>query len=230
MFKQLDGRILVGGVIIAVLIVCGIFVYSQWSYNRFADEIGETPQSQPTVANKSNPTSTKIMQKANKANKANTNSDDKNQPIKEIPQNLSIEEKQISDENTDTSAPTTAFDSAQLLSAFGMPEEITSILDGNSEEGELEQAEEHIKEKFGQSPAVEAIIDQLKNMSGRPVELNELTDLFEAWVQVLPEEEQKTRRQLMNAISQLNQIKELGSDDAPTIIEIEVGETEDADK
>ena len=227
MFKQLDGRIIIGGVIIAVLIICGIFVYSQWSYNRFADEIGETPQSQPTVANKSNPTSAKIMQKANKAN---TNSDDKNQLIKEIPQNLSIEEKQISEENSDTSTPTTDFDPTQFLSAFGVPEEITSILDGNSEEGELEQAEEQLKEKFGQSPAVEAIIDQLKNMSGRPVELNEITALFEAWIQVLPEEDQKTRRQLMNAISQLNQIKELGSGDAPTVIAIEVGETEDADK
>ena len=227
MFKQLDGRILVGGVIIAVLIIGGIFVYSQWSYNRFADEIGETPQSQPTVANKSNPTSTKIMQKANKAK---TNSDDKNQPIKEIPQNLSIEEKQISEENSDTSTPTTDFDPTQFLSAFGVPEEITSILDGNSEEGELEQAEEQLKEKFGQSPAVEAIIDQLKNMSGRPVELNEITALFEAWIQVLPEEDQKTRRQLMNAISQLNQIKELGSGEAPTTIAIEVGETEDSDK
>jgi len=82
MFKQLDGRIIIGGVIFAVLIIGGIFVYSQWSYNRFADEIGETPQSQPTVANKSNPTSAKIMQKTNKAN---TNSDDNNQTIKEIP-------------------------------------------------------------------------------------------------------------------------------------------------
>ena len=227
MFKQLDGRILIGGVIIAVLIIGGIFAYSQWSYNRFVDEIGDSPPSQTAIANESNPTSTEIMQKPDKAN---TKSADLNQPIIETTQDIPIEEKQISEDNTDTSTPTTAFDSAQLLSAFGMPEEITSILDGNSEEGELEQAEEHIKEKFGQSPAVEAIIDQLKNMSGRPVELNELTDLFEAWVQVLPEEEQKTRRQLMNAISQLNQIKELGSDDAPTIIEIEVGETEDADK
>ena len=227
MFKELDGRIIIGGVIIAVLIIGGIFVYSQWSFNRFADEIGETPQSQPTVANKNNPTSAKIMQKPNKAN---TNSNDKNQLIKEIPQNLSIEEKQISEENTDTSATTTDFDPTQFLSAFGMPEEITSILDGNSEEGELEQAEEQLKEKFGQSPAVEAIIDQLKNMSGRPVELNEITELFEAWIQVLPEEDQKTRRQLMNAITQLNQLKELGSDETPTIIAIEVGETEDADK
>ncbi len=227
MFKELDGRIIIGGIIMAVLIIGGIFVYSQWSYNRFADEIGETPQSQPTVANKNNPTSTEIMQKPNKAK---TISDDKNQPIKEIPQNLSIEEKQISEENSDTSTPTTDFDPTQLLSAFGMPEEVTTLLDENSEEGEFEQAEEHIKEKFGQSPAVEAIIDQLKNMSGRPVELNELTALFEAWIQVLPEEEQKTRRQLMNAISQLNQLKELGGDEVPTIIAIEVGETGNADK
>ena len=227
MFKQLDGRIIIGGVIIAVLIIGGIFVYSQWSYNRFADEIGETPQSQPTVANKSNPTSAKIMQKTNKAN---TNSDDNNQTIKENPQNLSIEEKQILKENSDTSTPTTEFDPTQFLSAFGVPEEITTLLNEETEEGELEQAEEQLKEKYGQSPAVEAIIDQLKNMSGRPVELNEITALFEAWIQVLPEEEQKTRRQLMNAISQLNQIKEVGRGEAPTVIAIEVGETEDADK
>ncbi|MCG9128577.1 hypothetical protein JT359_13340 [Candidatus Poribacteria bacterium] len=67
-------------------------------------------------------------------------------------------------------------------------------------------------------------------MSGRPVELSEITSLFEAWIQVLPEEEQKTRRQLMNTISQLNEIKELDDNEVPAIISIEVGETEDAEE
>jgi hypothetical protein len=233
MFKQLDGRIIIGGVIIAVLIIGGIFVYSQWSFNRFADEIGEPPQSQPTVANKNNPTSTGIM---TTPHKANTNSDDKNQLVKEVPQNLSIEDKQISEEDSVITTSTTEFDPTQLLSAFGVPEEITTLLDEEAEEGELKQAEEQLKEKFGQSPEVEAIIDRFKQLSGGPVALDDITGLFEDWIQVLPEEDQKTRSQLMNALTQLNQIqeslnqgKEAGSEE-PLIIEIAVDGMEDVDK
>lgn len=219
MFKELDGRIFVGGVIIAVLIIGGIFVYSQWSYNRFADEIGESSPSQTTIEDRNNLTTTEINKNSEIVN---ANSTDLNQPlpIKETTKNIPTEEMQVSEENTDTSTPAPDFDPTQLLSAFGMPEEITTLLDENNEEGEFERAEEHIKEKFGQSPAVEAIIDRLKQMSAGPVALDDITALFEDWMQVLPEEEQKTRRQLMNALTQLNQIKDLGSEAPPTIISI----------
>lgn len=219
MFKQFDGRIFVGGVIFAVLIIGGIFVYSQWSYNRLADEIGESHPSQTTIEDKNKLTTTEINKNSEIVN---ANSTDLNQPlpIKETTQNIPTEEMQVSEENTDTSTPTPDFDPTQLLSAFGMPEEITTLLDENHEEGEFERAEEHIKEKFGQSPAVEAIIDRLKQMSAGPVALDDITALFEDWMQVLPEEEQKTRRQLMNALTQLNQIKDLGSEAPPTIISI----------
>lgn len=227
MFKHLDGRIIIGGVIIAVLIIGGIYVYSQWSFNRFADEIGESPPPQMTIVDKNKLATSEIK---NKTKIVDTNSTVLNQSSKKRIENIPIEEKQISEENSDTSTSTTEFDTTQLLSAFGVPEEITTLLDEETQDGEHELAEEQLKEKYGNSPAVDAIIEDLKAMSGRPVGLSEITSLFEAWIQVLPEEEQKTRRQLMNSITQLNQIKELGSDNVPTIITIEVGETEDTDK
>lgn len=47
-------------------------------------------------------------------------------------------------------------------------------------------------------------------MSGGPVEIEDITELFEAWIQVLPEEQQENRRHLMNVITKLNQIKAQG--------------------
>lgn len=195
MFREFEGRILVGGVIIAVLFIGGIFIYSKWSYTRFADEIGEPPLPQTKTADKIHPITTEVKKQSEIIN---VDSENSKQSINETNENIPTK-GQVSKENTNTSIVTTEFDPTQLLSTFGMPEEITSLLDQNAEEGEFEKAEEHIKEKFGQSPAVDAIIDQLKNLSGRPVQLNELTELFETWIQVLPEEEQKTRRQLKNS-------------------------------
>ena len=48
-------------------------------------------------------------------------------------------------------------------------------------------------------------MDKLKQMSGGPVELDDLTTLFEAWIQVLPEEQQENRRQLMRVLMMLRQ-------------------------
>ena len=58
-------------------------------------------------------------------------------------------------------------------------------------------------------------------MSGGPVKLDDLTELFEAWIRVLPEEEQGTRRQLMDVLTQLHQAKALGAD-AEVDIEVHV--------
>ena len=45
-----------------------------------------------------------------------------------------------------------------------------------------------------------------------------LTGLFEAWIQVLPpEEDRENRRQLMNVIAQLNQVKALGGNSEANI-------------
>ncbi|MCG9128576.1 hypothetical protein JT359_13335 [Candidatus Poribacteria bacterium] len=154
MFKKLDGRIIIGGVIMAVLIVGGIFVYSQWSYDRFADEIGESPSPQTIKADKNKLASSDIK---NKTKRVDANSTVLNQSSKKITEKIPTEEKQVSVENTNIPIPAIEFDPTQLLSAFGMPEEVTSLLDEEIEEGEFEQAEEHLKGKYGNSPAVEAI-------------------------------------------------------------------------
>ena len=54
-------------------------------------------------------------------------------------------------------------------------------------------------------------MDKLKQMSGGPVELDDLTALFEAWIQVLPEVQQENRRQLMRVLTMLRQSKGQGA-------------------
>ena len=66
-------------------------------------------------------------------------------------------------------------------------------------------------------------------MSGRPVQLEEVTALFEAWIQVLPEEQHESRRQLMNVLTQINQVKALGGD-GPVHISIQVQEPENVEE
>ena len=113
---------------------------------------------------------------------------------------------------TETSESTAEFDATPLLSAFGLPEEVKTLFDENADTADFEEAEAYLVEEYGQSPEVEAIIDRLKQMSGGPVKLDDLTELFDAWIRVLPEAEQENRRQLMNVLTQLNQAKALGTD------------------
>lgn len=115
-------------------------------------------------------------------------------------------------EMTETSESTAEFDATPLLSAFGLPEEVKTLFDENADTADFEEAEAYLVEEYGQSPEVEAIIDRLKQMSGGPVKLDDLTELFDAWIRVLPEAEQENRRQLMNVLTQLNQAKALGTD------------------
>ena len=112
------------------------------------------------------------------------------------------EDKEVSAEITEESE----FDPTHLLPAFGLPEEVASLLDGETEEEDFAKAQAYLQEKYGQSSEVEAIVDKLKQMSGGPVELDDLTALLEAWIQVLPEEQQENR-QLMRVLTMLRQNK-----------------------
>ncbi|RKU26955.1 hypothetical protein C6497_12995 [Candidatus Poribacteria bacterium] len=217
MFKELDGRIFVGGVIFAVLIVGGIYVYTQWSYNRFADEIGAEPQS--TSTNESIQETGKITSsdqvKATRSPKSdNENLKGKQKYTVETESTHITEDTAASGEKTEASE----FDASSLLSAFGIPEEVTSLLDENVEEADFEKAQAHFSEKYGESPEVEAIMDRLKQMSGGPVSLDALTDLFEAWVEVLPEDQQENRQQLMGILTVLNRVKDKGDSASAHIV------------
>ena len=75
---------------------------------------------------------------------------------------------------------------------------------------------------------LKAIIDKLRQMSGGSVKLDDLTELFEAWILVLPEGEQESRRQLMDVLTQLYQAKTFGGN-AEMSIEVQVIEMDDSD-
>lgn len=199
MLKQFELRILAGAIIIAILFIGGIYLYSKWNFNRFSADLGGSPTSttasQSALVNKTDPST---VQDKQLLEKVNINSTDINhQPSDETKQ-----------ENT--SEPSSEFDPNQLLSAFGMPDEVKSLLDENADEKDFEKAQKHLTERYGESPEVEAIMDKLKQMSGGPVELEDITELFEAWIQVLPEDQQENRRQLMGVLKVLNQAKAQG--------------------
>ena len=228
MFKQFDYKILCGTLFIGVLFVVGSYIYTQKSYEHFLIEIGESPKntkpSEPlseklSVTSTDQPKSRKLK-KVDKQNKIV-----EQKPIVETASIVTDEAKESSTEKVGTSE----FDAASLLSAFGLPEEVQSILDEDANEEDFEKAQAHIEEAYGDTPEVKAIIDKLKQMSRGPVALDDLTELFEAWIQVLPEDQQETRRQLMHALTQLNMAKTLGGSEAPAIIEIEVTEIESLD-
>ena len=124
-------------------------------------------------------------------------------------------------EEIEVSEPTSEFDATPLLSAFGLPEEVTSLFDEDADEVDFDEAQTHLIEEYGPSPEVEAIIDKLKQMSGGPVKLDDLTELFETWIQVLPETDQENRRQLIDVLTQLYEAKTLGAD-AEVSIEVHV--------
>ena len=96
------------------------------------------------------------------------------------------------------------------MSAFGIPEEVTILLDEDVEEKDFEKVEAYLTEKYGQSSEVDPIMEKLKQMSGGPVELDDVTELFEAWIEILPEEQRENRRQLMGVLTLLNEAKARG--------------------
>ena len=204
MFKQLDLKVIVGVAIIAIFLLASIYLYSQWSYKRFTLELGEPPQS--TTASQSVSPSEQ-SNSTQSPESVNGNHEVKPEPTVESEPIDITEDKKVSAEITEESE----FDPTPLLSAFGLPEEVASLLDGETKAGDLEQAQEYLQKNYGQSPEVEAIMDRLKQMSGGPVELEDITALFEAWIQVLPEEQQENRRQLMRVLTMLRQSKNQGT-------------------
>ena len=205
--------------VVVVLLCAGIYFYAEWSNKRFMSELGEplqpTVSSEPTTETETDEMSTTLIEPAEFVGE-NPNTD----TVESEPESVDLPE--LMDEDAPAGGTEASkFDATPLLSAFGLPEEVTSLFDENADEVDFEEAEAYLVEEYGQSPEVEAIIDRLKQLSGGPVELDTLTGLFEAWIQVLPAEDRENRRQLMNVIAQLNQAKALGAD-AEVSIEVHV--------
>ena len=223
MLERFTMRMLGVAFVIVVLLCAGIYFYAEWSNKRFMSELGAPPQppvaSELTVETESEEVSTTLVEPTKFV------SEDPNQDaVVSEPESVDVPELMDEDvpvEATELSEPASEFDAMPLLSAFGLPEEVTTLFDEGADEADFEEAEAYLVEEYGQSPEVEVIIDRLKQLSGGPVELDTLTGLFEAWIQVLPEEDRKNRRQLMNVITQLNQAKALGAD-AEVSVEVHV--------
>ena len=228
MFRPIKLRTLGGACVVVVLLCVGIYYYVQWDNKRFMAEIGEPPRSttasEPAVETQSDDIQsveqTTLIEPVEFVSDNNVVLESEPMEASE-PEELELIDKVASIPQPDRSETTPEFDPTPLLSAFGLPEEVTSLLDEDVEEKDIEVAETHLIEAYGKSPEVEEVVDRLKQLSGGPVELDDLTELFEAWIQVLPEEEQGNRRQLMNVLTQLNQIGMTG-DDASAGIEIRV--------
>ena len=223
-----------GGVFVIVVLLCvGINYYAEWSNEHFASKFREPPQ----VSTSSEP--------------AVETSNDSNDEVPPVEQAISFEQPEFVDEDTNTnivvfdpepvetpepmdeetpvqaaelSESFTEFDLMLLLSEFELPEEVTSLLDENedADEDDFEEAETYFVEEYGQSPEVEEIVDRLQQMSGSRVEIDPLTGLFESWVQLLPEEDQATHRELTDVIRQLHRVRALGGSGGPVRIEVRV--------
>ena len=223
MLEKFTMRLLSSAFVIIVLLCVGIYFYAEWSNKRFASELGKPPQrtvvSEPSAKIESDIGASveqtrpiKPSEPVSKdAEKADMVSGQEPTEVSEPPN------EDTSVEMTETPESTTKFDATPLLSAFGLPEEVTVLFDEDADAADFEEAETYLVEEYGPSPEVEAIIDRLKQLSGGPVELDVLTGLFEAWIQVLPEEDRENRRQLMNVITQLNQARALGGNGEASI-------------
>ena len=203
MFKQLDRKVIGGIVIIAVFLIAGIHFYSKWTYNRFATEIGAAPQS--TTPSEPVSETDKITSSEQSKETQSVNENVKVKPKSIVKSELANTAKEGSAEKTETSE----FDASSLLSDFGMPEEVTSLLDEDAEAEDFEKAQAHLTETYGESPEVEAVIDKLKQLSNRTVQFGDLIELLETWIDVLPEEQHEIHQRLMNSLAQLQQIKGL---------------------
>ena len=195
MFKQLDFKIIGTIVFIAIVLIAGTIIYSQWSYKQFVSEIGVLPQ--PTTSTETDTTT----KQAKTTQPDNKNIETKPKPIVESSPTNITEEKEVSADK----AEKPAFDASNLLPTLGLPEEVTSLLDGEPDEADYEKAQEYLQEKYGQSPEVEAIIDRLKGMTGGRVDIEDLTALFEDWIEVLPEDQQENKQNLMRVLTMLRE-------------------------
>ncbi len=220
MFKQLDIKVIGGIVILAVLLLAGIHFYSKWSYNRFALDIGVSPES--TTQTTQSKTTENDITKSVEQSKSTQSPKSVNKNIKVDSKSVVESESTNTAENMEASAEKTEtpeFDASSLMSTFGIPEEVKSLLDEDAEEADFEKAQAYLAEKYGQSPEVDAIMNRLKQMSGGTVELDDLTALFEDWIEILPEDQQENRRQLMGVLTLLNQAKaKVGSNPVQVIV------------
>ena len=223
MLEKLNMRLFGAAFVIVVLLCAGIHFYTEWSNKRFVSELREPPQSitlsEPPAETENDEISTTLIEPMESASE-NPNKD----TVASEPEPVGIPELMDEDipvEETETSEPTSEFDATPLLSAFGLPEEVTSLFDEDADEVDFDEAQMHLIEEYGPSPEVEAIIDKLKQMSGGSVKLDDVTELFEAWIQVLPEADQESRRQLMGVLTQLYEAKTLEGD-AEVSIEVHV--------
>ena len=214
MLERFNMRMLGVAFVVVVLLCAGIYFYAEWSNKRFMSELGEPLQ--PTVASESTAETETDEMSTTLVEPAELVSADLNEDaIGSEPESVDVPElmgEKVPVGATELSEPASGFDATPLLSAFGLPEEVTTLFDEGADEADFEEAQTHLIEEYGPSPEVEAIIDKLKQMSGGPVKLDDLTELFEAWIQVLPESDQENRRQLMDVLTQLNQVKALGGD------------------
>lgn len=214
MLERFNMRMLGVAFVIVVLLCAGIYFYAEWSNKRFMSELGVPPQptvaSELTVETETDQISTTLVEPTEFISE-DPNEDAVRSELEPVDVPEFIDED-VSVEATEPSESASEFDATPLLSAFGLPEEVTTLFDEGADEADFEEAQTHLIEEYGPSPEVEAIIDKLKQMSGGPVKLDDLTELFEAWIQVLPESDQENRRQLMDVLTQLNQVKALGGD------------------
>lgn len=228
MFRPINLSVFGGAFVVVVLLCAGIHFYIQWDNKRFAAEIGKplqfTTASESAVKMQSD--ETQPVERSTLIEPVEFASENDVTPTPEPVEAPKRMDEEASVPQADTPETTPEFDPTPLLSAFGLPEEVTALFDEEAEETDFEGAQAHLIEEYGQSPEVEAIINKLKQMSGGPVKLDDLTELFEAWMRVLPEEDQETRRQLMDVLTQLNQAKALGAD-AEVGIEVHVIDAND---
>lgn len=222
MFKQISFSVL-GIAFVAVVLLCaGIYFYVEWSNRRFVSELPEPPQAATTVKPVTEAGDSEIGRVEPKPVEFASEDVNENTGVSE---SESIEVSELTNEDIPIEAVETAesaaeFDPTSLLSAFGFPEEVRTLLDEGTDAEDFQEAETYLIEEYGQSPEVEAILEKLMQMSGGPVEFDEITGLLEAWVQVLPEEDRETRRQLIDALTQLYQAEAAGEGSGEIRIEI----------
>lgn len=223
MLERLNIKILGGAFVVVVLFCVGIYFYAEWSNKRFASELGAPPQFTAASEPMSKTESDKVLPVEETSSievPEFVSVDTKKDAVRSKPEPVETSESINEDapiEGGETSESPSEFDATPLLSAFGLPEEVTSLFDEEIDTKDFEAAEAYLVEEYGQSPEVKAILDKLQQLSGGPVELDILTGLFEAWIQVLPPEDQENRRQLMNVLTQLQQLKTLGGNGEASI-------------
>ena len=223
MFERINIRLLVSVFVAVVLVCAGLHFYVQWENKRFMSEIGKPAQlaPDPEPANSvSEPAADGTQTPPIEIRTVDFTSGGEVAGGEESALMDGLED--IESSEADGIDSESGFDAAPLMSAFGLPEEVTALFDEAAEDADFQEAEEHLVESYGQSPEVEAIIDKLKAMSGRPIELDELTELFEAWIEVLPESEQESRRSLIEVLTKLYEVKALGGGNAEVNIELRI--------